>query len=117
MKAVTTAAGIVLTVFLGAGITFAVQEASVERGKALFNDPKLGTTGKSCNDCHSGGKGIEKAGAKKELVTIVNACVAEALQGKALDVNSPEMQSIILYIKSLGEKKPAAAPKKAPVGC
>ncbi len=118
MKAVTIAAGIVLTVFLGAGISFAIQGASVDRGKALFNDPKLGTTGKSCNDCHPGGKGIEKAGAKKELVTIVNACVTEALQGKALDVNSPEMQSIILYIKSLGgDKKPAAAPGKAPVGC
>jgi cytochrome c len=25
---------------------------SVERGKALFSDAKLGTTGQSCNDCH-----------------------------------------------------------------
>ena len=28
---------------------------AVERGKALFNDPALGTTGMSCSSCHMEG--------------------------------------------------------------
>ncbi len=91
--------------------------ASAERGKALFNDPKLGTTGKSCHDCHPNGKGAEKAAGKQdvELENIINACVTHSIKGKALDAKSMEMQSLMLYIKSLGEKP--AAPGKPPVGC
>ncbi len=108
-----------LTVLLGTSMAIAMQhEASLEKGKALFNDPKLGTTGKSCNDCHPGGKGAEKAAAKNDndIERIVNGCITHSIKGKALDVKSVEMQSIVLYIKSLS-KSPAAAPHKAPVGC
>ncbi|RMH18176.1 MAG: hypothetical protein D6696_13680 [Acidobacteria bacterium] len=31
------------------------QKGSVENGKKLFNDPKLGTNGQSCASCHPGG--------------------------------------------------------------
>ena len=42
--------------------------------------------------------------------------IAMSLKGKALKPTSVEMQSLLLYLKSLGgEKKPSA--KKAPVGC
>lgn len=38
----------VLVLSVGVALAFAMQhEASVEKGKVLFNDPKLGTTGKS----------------------------------------------------------------------
>jgi cytochrome c553 len=106
----------VLVVMLGAGLVFAMQhEASVEKGKALFNDPKLGTTGKSCNDCHPNGKGAEKAAMRKDLESIVNGCIVQSIKGKALDAKSVEMQSLILYIKSVGTAKTSAA--KPPVGC
>jgi len=116
MKDVKIAGLMILAVMISVGIAFAAQEVSAAKGKALFNDPNLGTTGKSCNDCHPGGKGAEKAAAKNDIERIVNGCITHSIKGKALDVKSVEMQSIVLYIKSLGES-PAAAPKKAPVGC
>ncbi len=117
MEGVKTVVLVLFTVLLGTTMAIAMQhEASLEKGKALFNDPKLGTTGKSCNDCHPGGKGAEKAAAKNDIEGIVNSCITHSVKGKALDVKSVEMQSIVLYIKSLGENA-AAAPKKAPVGC
>jgi cytochrome c peroxidase len=117
MEGVKAVVLVLFTVLLGTSMAIAMQqEASVEKGKALFNDPKLGTTGKSCNDCHPGGKGAEKAAAKNDIDRIVNACITHSIKGKALEVKSVEMQSIVLYIKSLVEN-PAAAPKKAPVGC
>jgi hypothetical protein len=98
-------------------VVFAMQhEATADKGKVLFNDTRLGTNGKSCNDCHKDGVGLEKAGAKNDLESIVNSCIKKALNGKALKNKSVEMQSMVLYIKGLGsEKKPAM--KKAPVGC
>jgi cytochrome c peroxidase len=106
----------VLALAVGVGLAFAMQhEASVEKGKALFNDPKLGTTGKSCNDCHPDGKGLDKAGAKSDLEKIINGCITKSIKGKALEQKSAEMQSMVLYIRSFGEKKPAA--KKPAVGC
>lgn len=94
----------VLVVAVLAGLAFAMKhEASADKGKALFNDPKLGTTGSSCNDCHPNGKGLEKAGAKPGLEATVNQCVTKAIKGKALDDKSVEMQSMVMYIKSLGK--------------
>lgn len=102
---------------------FAAKHLPEERGKALFNDPKFagGTAGKSCNSCHPGGKGLEKAADKKEFMIMgktvksleeaVNLCIEMANKGKAIDVKSQEMADIVAYIKSLA-KKPAEAPKK-----
>jgi len=112
--------GMVAVVFIAwtmVSVVFAMQhEATAGKGKVLFNDTKLGSNGKSCNDCHKDGVGLEKAGAINDLETTVNACIKKALNGKTLKNKSVEMQSIVLYIKGLGsEKKPAM--KKAPVGC
>ncbi len=83
------------------------------KGKDLFNDPKFGngTSGKSCNSCHPGGKGVEAAGEKKEfnimgkkqnsLVEAVNFCIVNALKGTAIDPDSMDMKNIVAYIKSL----------------
>jgi cytochrome c peroxidase len=111
---------VLIVVMSGAVMAIAAQdEASREKGKTLFNDPALGTTGKSCNDCHPGGKGAEKAATKDdaEIARIVNACITHSIRGKALDVNSVEMRSLVLYIKSFGDDAKSGAPKKAPVGC
>ncbi|HUI45763.1 MAG TPA: cytochrome c peroxidase [Nitrospirota bacterium] len=93
-----------LVVLLGVGGAFAVEDASLELGKQLFNDPKLGTSGKSCSTCHVDGKGLSNAGTMNGLPGIINACITHNLKGNALDVNSVEMKSMILYIKSLGQK-------------
>ncbi len=116
MKSVKTAVLIVLATALVTGLAYATQhEASVEKGKALFNDPKLGTTGKSCNDCHPNGKGADKAAGEKDLDKIVNGCITYNLKGNALDPKSAEMQSLLMYVRSLGQK--SEAPKKPAVGC
>jgi cytochrome c peroxidase len=107
----------VLTVLMAGSATSAMQhEATREKGKALFSDPKLGSTGKTCNDCHKDGTGLERSGEQKDLEKTVNKCITTALKGKKLKPKSAEMQSLLLYLRGLGgEQKPAA--KKAPVGC
>ena len=117
MRTIRMSVVAVLAAWTMVSIVSAMQhEATADKGKILFNDTKLGASGKSCNDCHKDGTGLEKAGAKDDLETMVNTCITKALNGKALKKNSAEMQSMVLYIKGLGsEKKPAR--KKAPVGC
>jgi cytochrome c peroxidase len=93
---------VVLAVLSMAGMAVAAQHAATaEKGKALFFDPKLGTTGKSCNDCHTNGKGLEQASGVKDIEGVVNKCITQALRGKALDPGSAEMQSLVMYIKGL----------------
>jgi cytochrome c peroxidase len=117
MEGVKIVTLVLFAALLGTSLTISMQgEASLEKGKALFNDPKLGTTGKSCNDCHPGGNGVEKAAAKNDIERIVNSCITHSIKGRALDVKSVEMQSIVLYIKSFGDKT-STTPKKPPMGC
>lgn len=88
-----------------AALTVLAAEPSVARGKELFNDPNLGgsTNPMSCNTCHQDGKGMEKAGGREDLASMINTCIIQALQGKQLDEQSPEMQSLQLYIRSVGK--------------
>jgi cytochrome c peroxidase len=104
MKVLRTMFFIVLGVALVVSIVYAAQEVSVDKGKALFNDPSLGTNGKTCNTCHPNGKGLEKSGAMSDLEDLINGCITIPLKGKALDVKSAEMRSMALYIKSLSVK-------------
>lgn len=106
----------VLALFLAATVmaaSFAFAAGDAKRGKDLFNDTKLAgaTTGKSCNSCHPGGKGLENAGDKKEwmmmgkkfksLEAVINWDIENALHGKALDPKSDNMADLVAYIKSL----------------
>ncbi len=107
---------------------FAMKHMPEERGKTLFNDPKFAgaISGKSCNSCHPDGKGVEKAGGKKEfnimgkkqnsLEDAVNFCIENAIKGKAIDPKSEQMKDMVAYIKSLGMKmeKKEMPMKKAP---
>lgn len=79
---------------------------SVEEGMRLFSDPALGglNNQKSCNSCHPSGKGLENAWKNPNLADRINKCIAATMNGKALKLDSVEMQSLVLYIKSL---KPA----------
>jgi len=103
---------------LGSLLTLAFAAGEVEKGKTLFNDPKFAGGVKACSSCHPNGKGLEKAGDKKEfhlmdktqksLEEAINTCIANAIQGKAIDVKSAQMKEMVAYIKSLKAKKPAS---------
>ncbi|MDA8432026.1 MAG: hypothetical protein M0Z60_03570 [Nitrospiraceae bacterium] len=107
---------------LSLGVSLAFAAGSVERGKALFNDSKLGTNGSTCGLCHPGGKGLEKAGMAgkvewktpggnmKSLEDAINICITMALKGKALDKKSAKMLDLVAYITSLGKKAPMKHP-------
>ncbi len=85
----------------------------VMNGKALFNDGNLGTTGKSCNSCHTNGKDID--GSKKtfsilgseqnSLEDAVNFCIKMALSGKPLQKDSENMEDMVSYLKTLKVQK------------
>ncbi len=94
--------------------TLAVAAGDVQKGKALFNDPKFGggTAGVSCNSCHPDGKGVEKAADMKGLEKQVNACIKNALKGKGIDPKSAQMADMVAYLKSLKGKTPAAETHK-----
>lgn len=89
-----------VAVYAGLGIG---GEASIEQGKQLFNDPSLGGSANktSCADCHPDGSKLEQAGNKSNLTQMINTCIERPLKGQALEVDSPEMDSMIQYIKSL----------------
>jgi cytochrome c553 len=95
-------------------VALALAAGNVEKGKALFGDPKFGggTAGVSCNSCHPDGKGLEKAADMKGLKEQVNACIKNALKGKGIDPKSAEMADIVAYLKSLKGKTPAAGTQK-----
>jgi cytochrome c len=109
------------------GVNFAFAQGDIERGKKLFNDPGLGTIGKSCNSCHPGGKGLEGLAAKKEFVImgktmksleeVINMCIQMGLKGKPLDPKSKNMQDLVAYIKSLAKVKEESPKKKKVEGC
>ena len=82
---------------------FAAGKSSVEKGKELFNDPKLSksTNESSCNSCHAEGKDLENAGANKKFTKLVNNCLVDRMEGEKLDGRSVTMRSLKMYIKSL----------------
>jgi cytochrome c553 len=52
---------------VGLIFSFSFAAGNVEKGKSLFNDPKFAGGTKACNECHPGGRGLEKSGTKKEF--------------------------------------------------
>lgn len=99
-KRVHTTVLLSLAVFL-ACVAWVSADAGGSLGAQLFASTKLGTNGKSCESCHSGGKGLEGAASSddKELAGTVNQCIVKALHGRALAVDSPELQTLVKYIK------------------
>ena len=76
---------------------------SVEYGKELFNDAKLGgsTNESNCNSCHASGKDLENAESVKKLSKAINKCIIGHMEGSKIDGRKAEMRSLKLYIKSL----------------
>jgi len=90
---------------------------SVERGFALFNDKKLGTSGKTCNDCHMNGGTLAAQYPKffmmgKKIMTldqVVNFCVTTPLKGEPLAWDDQRLTDLVAYCASV---KPAKIQKK-----
>jgi hypothetical protein len=76
---------------------------STEKGRQLFNSKDFAgaVSGKSCASCHPGGSGLQFAWENPNLAAQVNNCILGPLGGKPIDDESVEMQSMLLYIKSL----------------
>jgi len=120
---------LLVLVFLTSTAVLAAHHTPEERGKALFNDPKLGsgTSGKSCNTCHPEGKGLYGVGDKKEwknpggtfntLEDVVNMCIVMALKGRPLEAKSEQMKDLVAYLRSLKAKGAQTPAKKPAVGC
>jgi len=84
-------------------VSFVLAAGDVAKGKVLFNDTRLGgaSSGISCNSCHPNGRGLEKAGERKDLEKFVDSCIENALKGKAIDPKSDDMANLVAYIKFL----------------
>jgi len=92
-----------LTLLVG-GLALALEPpASVDKGKALFNDPALGTSGKTCNTCHPNGRGLDEVEGGDYLLETINTCIENPLKGEPLKKDSVAMQSLVLYIESLAK--------------
>ncbi len=99
---------------------------AIEKGKALFNNTKLGKTGTSCNSCHPGGEtssgqvmGMEiptlkgaaatfpkyKSPAKRviTLSQMDNMCIDMIMEGKPLELGSDESVALAAYVTSLSK--------------
>ncbi len=128
MKSLKIVALIAIAMLLASAV-FAMHHTPEDRGKTLFNDPKLGggTSGKSCNTCHPDGKGLEGVGSKtmwknpggefKSLEEAVNVCITMALKGTALDVKSEQMKDLVAYLNSLKPKAGKMHKNKSAAGC
>jgi cytochrome c len=96
---------------------------AVKRGKALFNDPKLGTNGTSCSSCHKDGgmvdgimgemkvkafdalntkypRYVNMMGQIDKVITLdqmVNFCIVNPMGGKALAADSQDLADLVAY--------------------
>ena len=102
MKKLSMLFGLLLFTCLSVSLAFG-GKASIELGEKLFNDPSLGGSKntRSCATCHPNGEGMEKAGDRDDLSSMINRCIVGALGGEKIDGRSLEMLSLKMYIISL----------------
>lgn len=81
--------------------------AVVEKGRALWGDPKLGTNGVACGQCHPNAanthpetypKFQKQIGKVAELRHMINWCLRNPLEGEDLEFDSAEMLALEAYI-------------------
>ncbi len=104
-------------------------EKVIARGRTLFNDPKLGKSGSSCNSCHPNGgttggqrmgmpiQKIKGAGATfqkykanaKAVITLQqmnNMCIQTIMNGTPLKLDSADSIALSAYVTSLSNGIP-----------
>lgn len=81
--------------------------AAVKEGRKVFTDPKLGTNGIVCAQCHPNGanthpetypKFQKQLGKVAQMWEMVNWCIRNPLEGKNLAADGPRMNAILSYI-------------------
>lgn len=79
-------------------------DKTVERGKELFSNLDLGVNGKTCVQCHAGGKSFDpdevRDATSKDLGIFVNHCLTLRMKTPKLPLDSPDLQSLVLYVKT-----------------
>ena len=88
------------------GVALATEGPTVAMGQTLFVSTDLGSNGKSCASCHPGGKGLNEIGAYDDamLKEMINFCIRDALKGKMFALESQELDSMLLYLRTLPQK-------------
>ena len=81
----------------------AIDEPTSNLGEKLFNDSSLGTTGNSCATCHPNGNKLEESKAYDDdmLKEMVNFCIRDAMKGEMMALDSLEIESFLIYLRSL----------------
>ena len=79
----------------------------VEKGRALWTSPTLGTNGVACAQCHPNGanthpetypKFQKQLGRVIALREMINWCIQQPLEGKPLALDDPQMVAIEAYV-------------------
>ncbi len=89
---------------------------AAERGKALWSDASLGTTGQSCATCHADPAELAGIAHKypkylkmgKKVVTldqIVNLCIVNPMKGKALAWDDQRMADLVAFMATVAPGK------------
>lgn len=82
-------------------------QSAVKKGRQVFTDSKLGSNGVACAQCHPNGanthpetypKFQKQLGRVAAMWEMINWCIRNPLEGKALAADSPEMIAIQTYI-------------------
>lgn len=93
---------------------------TIAYGEKLANDPSLGNSGKSCNECHKGGRAFKKSfllpyphyvKMPKDVVTLdqmINFCMINPMQTDPLPYSSREMTAIAAYVMDVYPQEYAA---------
>ncbi len=86
----------------------------VEKGKLLWNDTKLGTSGTSCASCHPNGalldakpypRHIKMTGDIVTLDQMINFCMTNPMKAKPLVWNSQKLTALAAYVTEQTLKK------------
>jgi thiosulfate dehydrogenase len=82
-------------------------DAVVAEGRAAFVDPKLGTNGVVCAQCHPNGAGThpetypkfqQQLGKVATMMEMVNWCIQNPLEGEPLALDDPKMTALLSYM-------------------
>lgn len=91
------------------------QAKEAKKGKKLFNDPAMGTNGKSCGSCHiEGQKPLDGRKIDNRLIAFIQYCYEHAIDGQSV-MDEVKLDQIVYYFKSLRAKEgEKTTPQKAP---
>lgn len=93
---------VILLLFTFGLTASAIEAPSLSLGKSIFDSTQLGTSGRSCDNCHPQGKGLDKIADFNdlEIKDIINACIRDAQKGQMISLESQEMNALLSYVRT-----------------